>query len=570
MKKLQLTTEQKRILLIACSAVAAVAVIVAVMLAAKSCGGVGAAGSTDSPTHGGNNAAADITPGGEASDTEKVGGASGTETASVTDAPDTENAPDTTEEQGTVKDSETTAAPETTEAPETITPPETTDSPPETSSPAGGISAPSVSGKLHVSGARLCGEDGKPVILRGVSTHGLSWFPQYVNEQCFSTLRSWGANVIRLAMYTAESGGYCTGGDRAALAALVKNGVKYAEACDMYVIIDWHILSDSDPNTHKSDAVSFFSEMSALYKDSDNVIYEICNEPNGGVGWGRIKSYAVDVIAAIRRNDPDAVILVGTPNWSQYVDEAARDPISGYDNIMYTLHFYAATHKDDLRRKMENAVRAGLPVFVSEFGICDASGSGGIDYAEAGRWVDCMESLGISCVMWNLSNKNETSSILSPSCTKTGGFVYGDLSPSGQWLYELLTGRGRPTDTTPPPDTTPAPDTAPPETDAPPSPTLSWRQGGILVTASLVNSWEEGGVPVYQYSLTLENVSGESISAWKISVRFDGTPILVNGWNGSFTVVGDTVTVSSLDYNGALGRVGDIGLIVKGAAAIGG
>lgn len=559
MKKLQLTTEQKRILLIVCSAVAAVAVIVTVMFAARSCGGGGAAEITVAPSRECDDAAAYITSDGDASG----GGMTETETAHITDAPDTETAPDTTEDSEPVKDMDTT------EAPGTINPPVTTEDPPETASPSENIVSPSVSGKLHVSGTRLCGEDGKPVILRGVSTHGLSWFPQYVNAQCFSTLRSWGANVIRLAMYTAESGGYCTGGDRSALAELIKNGVKYATACDMYVIIDWHILSDGDPNTYKSDALAFFSEMSALYKDYDNVIYEICNEPNGGVDWGRIKSYAVDVIAAIRRNDPDAIILVGTSNWSQYVDEAARDPISGYNNIMYTLHFYAATHRDDLRQKMESAVRSGLPIFVSEFGICDASGSGGIDYDEAGRWVDSMESLGISCVMWNLSNKNETSSILSPGCTKTGGFVYGDLSPSGRWLYELLTGSERPTDTTPP-ETTPPSDTTPPETDAPPKTAISWHQGGILVTASLVNSWEEGGVPVYQYALTLENVSELDISSWKISVRFDGAPTLVNSWNGSFVVSGDTVTVSSLDYNGALGKISDVGMIVKGAAVTGG
>ena len=142
----------------------------------------------------------------------------------------------------------------------------------------------------------------------------------------------------------------------------------------MYAIIDWHILSDGNPQTHQSEAKTFFSEMSKEFAKNTNVLYEICNEPNGNTSWSQIKSYAQEVIPAIRKNDPDAVILVGTPNWSQYVDQAAADPIRGYDNIMYTLHFYADTHRDSLQSTMVSALSKGLPIFVSEYGICDASG----------------------------------------------------------------------------------------------------------------------------------------------------------------------------------------------------
>jgi len=309
------------------------------------------------------------------------------------------------------------------------------------------VASPSVCGRLSVAGTQLVDEKGEAVQLRGLSTHGLSFYPQYVNEELFGELRQgWKANVIRLAMYTAESGGYCTDGDKEYLKNLVRSGVEYATNQDMYVIVDWHILSDGNPNQHKTEAIDFFAQMTKEFSDYDNVIYEICNEPNGGVSWGEIKAYAQEVIPVIRANAPDAVILVGTPNWSQYVNEAAADPITGYDNIMYTLHFYAATHKDDLRNTMTAAIDAGLPVFVSEYGICDASGNGGIDEAQANAWVQVMNQHKVSYVAWNISNKNETSAILQSTVEKTSGFVEEDLSDSGRWLYHILTGDALPSD----------------------------------------------------------------------------------------------------------------------------
>lgn len=306
------------------------------------------------------------------------------------------------------------------------------------------MAAPSVTGALHVEGTRLVGSDGKPVQLKGISTHGLAWFPDYVNEACFRQLHEeWKANVVRLAMYTAEAGGYCSGGDREHLKQLIRDGVSYAGAQDMYVIIDWHILSDSDPNMHKEEAKEFFAELSAEYAGEKHVLYEICNEPNGETSWRDIKSYAEEVIGTIRSNDEDAVILIGTPNWSQFVDQAAADPITGYGNLMYTLHFYAATHTDDLRGKLSQAVEDGLPVFVSEYGICDASGNGAIDVEQANQWMTLLDSYGISYVAWNLSNKEESSAFFRSSCSKVSGFTQDDLSESGRWVYQMLNGSGR-------------------------------------------------------------------------------------------------------------------------------
>ena len=288
-------------------------------------------------------------------------------------------------------------------------------------------------GALAVSGVDLVDSNGNKYQLRGASTHGLQWFPEYVNEGAFRCLRDdWGANVVRLAMYTDE-GGYCAGGDKAKLESVIDRGVNAATSLGMYVIIDWHILHDSNPMQHQSEAIDFFSHISAKYAGYSNVLYEICNEPNGDTNWDTIKQYADSVIPVIRANDSDAIILVGTPTWSQDVEQVAANPL-GYNNVMYTLHFYAGTHKDNIRSKLTQARAAGTPVFVSEFSICDASGNGGIDYGSADAWKSLINDTNVSFVGWSLCNKNETSALIKSSCSSVDSFSENDLSDTGVYL----------------------------------------------------------------------------------------------------------------------------------------
>lgn len=324
---------------------------------------------------------------------------------------------------------ETTAAPaQATDAPAQIpaAQPQAATIPTQTGSPF------AEHGALGVSGSSLVDKNNEPYQLFGMSTHGLAWFPEYVNEEAFATLRSWNTNCVRLAMYTSEYNGYCTGGDKEALKNLVKQGVEFATKQGMYVIIDWHVLNDQNPMRYKEEAKDFFAEMSALYKDRDNILYEICNEPNG-VDWESVKNYAQEVIPVIRANDGNAVILVGTPEWCQRVDLAVASPLP-FDNIMYTLHFYAATHTDWLRKRAEDAINSGLPVFISEFGMCDASGNGANDFNQAAEWMALIDRHQLSYCCWNLANKAESSSILNSGCKKSSGWTQEDLSESGKWI----------------------------------------------------------------------------------------------------------------------------------------
>ena len=291
-------------------------------------------------------------------------------------------------------------------------------------------------GQLSVKGTQLVDKNGKGYQLRGMSTHGITWFPDFINENAFRTLRDdWNTNVVRLAMYVDEWGnGQCYMKNKDGSRQLLEKGVDICIKLGMYVIIDWHVLNPGDPTAYTDEAIDFFKDMSKKYADYPNIIYEIVNEPNGNADWtGCIKPYAEKVIPVIRKNDKDAVIIVGTPTWSQDIDKALADPLK-YDNIMYALHFYAATHTDWLRERAEKCINGGLPIFVSEFGCCDASGNGANDFNQSEKWLKLLDKYGVSYCNWNLANKNESSSCFKESAKADGKWKDSDYSEGGAWI----------------------------------------------------------------------------------------------------------------------------------------
>ena len=293
----------------------------------------------------------------------------------------------------------------------------------------GGVSA---HGWLQVKGTQLCGEDGAPVALHGMSSHGIQWYPQYTNRQSIANTAAYGANLFRVAMYTGE-GGYLSNPAQAKQTAFA--AMDAAIANDMYVIIDWHILSDGNPKTYQTEAQAFFREVSAKYGDSPAVLYEICNEPNGAVSWKNdIKPYAEAMVQTIRANAPKSIILIGSGTWSQDLQDPAADPVAG-TNLMYSCHFYAGTHGQWLRDRISAAMRQGLPVFVSEWGVSRADGSGGVFTAESETWLTFLRQQGISWAGWSLCDKNETSAALKPGTPATRAWTNSDLSESGKFMF---------------------------------------------------------------------------------------------------------------------------------------
>lgn len=296
-------------------------------------------------------------------------------------------------------------------------------------------------GRLKVKGTKLVDKKGTPVQLQGISSHGINWDvgEPFVNEKALQNLRDeWGVNCFRVAMYTEEYNGYCVTdtASRKKLLNKIDVAVKAGKKLGMYVIIDWHILSDGNPKKNQSMAKAFFKKVANKYRGEGHVLYEICNEPNGGTQWKTIKSYAKSVIKVIRKYSKQSVIIVGTPNWSQDVDVASRSPITGYKNIMYAFHFYAATHKDDYRGKVQTALNNKLPVICTEFSACDASGNGNYDFTSANRWMKFMKKNKIGYCCWSLSNKPESASLLKSSCKRTSGFKTSDLSKMGRWIVK--------------------------------------------------------------------------------------------------------------------------------------
>ncbi len=268
-------------------------------------------------------------------------------------------------------------------------------------------------GQLSVKGANIVDKNGKVFQIRGMSTHGLGWFPEAVSEESFRVLRDdWGCNTIRLAMYIEESWG---GSESLYLAQpqknmdLVTKGVDACSDLGLYVIVDWHVLNPGDPTTHTEDAKKFFSQIAQKYGSYPNIIYEICNEPNSGADWNKVKSYAEQVIPVIRKYDSDAIIICGTPTWSQDIDQAANNRLSD-KNTVYALHFYANTHTQWLRDRVQQCYNNGLPILVSEFGTCDASGNGGFNVGETQNWFTLLDGLNIGYLNWSFCNKGETAS----------------------------------------------------------------------------------------------------------------------------------------------------------------
>ena len=287
-------------------------------------------------------------------------------------------------------------------------------------------------GQLQVQGTQLCDQQGNPVVLRGVSLGWHNIWPRFYNKKVVRTLKNdWNATVVRAAMgVTTVEDNYL---DNPSFALeCVEKVVKAAIKEDIYVIIDWHAHE-----MHTSEAKAFFAQMAQKYGKYPHVIYELYNEPVED-SWESLKQYASEIITEIRKYDPDNIILMGCPHWDQDVHVVAESPLRGFSNIMYTLHYYASTHKEYLRDRMEDAVKRGIPIFVSESGVTEASGNGVIDPESQQLWLDRMEKLKISWLCWSLSDKDESCSMLLPRATATGPWPEDVIKRSGKMVREYL------------------------------------------------------------------------------------------------------------------------------------
>ncbi|MBQ3405356.1 MAG: glycoside hydrolase family 5 protein [Oscillospiraceae bacterium] len=293
----------------------------------------------------------------------------------------------------------------------------------------------SAHGQLSVVDGKLVDMNGEPFQLKGMSTHGIGWYGQYVNAGAMKSVKAAGGNCFRAAMYTEADRGYLSDPERNT--ALMAEAIENARAMDMYIVVDWHILNDGDPNAHLNEAITFFDRIASSYPGDPAVIYEICNEPNG-VSWEQIQQYAYAICPVIRQYSPEALVVLGTPEYSFDLSGPLTAPFP-QDNILYAFHYYAGQHGDF--GGLKYALEQGLPVMVSEWGV-NVNGSGQPDL-DAGRdFASYLNEQRVSWCAWSLCNKDEVFSALRPDCTALSGWEPEDLTEVGTVLFEALGGGG--------------------------------------------------------------------------------------------------------------------------------
>lgn len=298
--------------------------------------------------------------------------------------------------------------------------------------------AVAIHGNLAVKGKQIVNQQGDAVTFAGVS---LFWSnngwggERFYNANTVAQLqKNWNATIIRAAVGAEGPGSYLEYPEDhlSKLDAVVKAAI----AEGVYVIVDWHSHS---AEKGLEQAIIFFETVAEKYGRSPNIIYEIYNEPLNNTDWSTvIKPYAEKVIAAIRKIDQDNLIIVGTQTWSQDVDKAAEDPITGYDNIAYTLHFYAGTHKQALRDKAEAALQKGIALMVTEWGSVNADGDGAVAKEETARWMKFLRKHKISHLNWSLNDKKEGASVLQTGTPPDGIWTDNDLTESGLVVKQIV------------------------------------------------------------------------------------------------------------------------------------
>lgn len=287
-------------------------------------------------------------------------------------------------------------------------------------------------GELKIAGKSLLNADDEPVQLKGMSLFWSQWMPQFYNAETVQSLyENWDISVIRAAM-AIEHDGYLDNPQKEK--QKVMEVIDAAIDLGIYVIIDWH---DHHAEDHLEEAKVFFGEIAKKYGDYPNIIYETYNEPLE-VSWSDVlKPYHEAVIAEIRKYDSNNIIVCGTPTWSQRVDKAAEDPIEGV-NIAYTLHYYAGTHRQELRDITLKALNKNLPIFVTEYGTTPASGDGNVDAAESKLWWNFLDTHNISWCNWSITDKEEASAAVKPGTLPSELHKESILTESGELVKAEL------------------------------------------------------------------------------------------------------------------------------------
>ncbi len=304
-------------------------------------------------------------------------------------------------------------------------------------------------GRLKLVGNQLSSESGQPIQLKGWSTFSIN-YDEVVNcltQDGFKAMKTWGANIVRLACYPQNSKGrYSQSQDDK-----IQRYIQWATDLKMYVLLDWHILEGDqgkgDPRVYANDAKGFFERNAKWCKDNGfkNVLYEICNEPVAGVSWNDLKNYSKEILPIIEKADPGAMVVIPTREWDQHPEEAAASFINKGDynlGLLYATHVYTCTHMGDVVPRMK-AAAASIPIFVSEWGAVRFDGDGNLCTKEADQFLGNLMPSGnngnqlISWCFWAWGEKNEQSNTIY-NCTQP--YSESNLRPAGKYIVPVMNG----------------------------------------------------------------------------------------------------------------------------------
>ena len=296
-------------------------------------------------------------------------------------------------------------------------------------------------GQLQVIGHQLCNQQGKPYQLRGMSMFGLMHMPECLAYNSFKVLKEeWRSNVVRVPVLMANysnPNNYNQNPDFNNM--LIDSAVIWSEKLGLYCIIDWHNDRYGNPDdSHHKNADAFFEQLSVKYAGKKNIIYELFNEPYGKqVTWDTIAKNANRIIPIIRKSDPNAIILVGTPEWDQKLETVDLSKLTSLKNVMFTFHFYAVSHRS-LYPMFKSQIHR-IPVFVSEWGTCESSGLGRIDSEASSLFLKTMsqdtvkgDTVTISWCNFSYGDKAESTSALKPNSCENG--LWNNTTPGGDFV----------------------------------------------------------------------------------------------------------------------------------------
>ena len=299
-------------------------------------------------------------------------------------------------------------------------------------------------GKLKLVGNQLCSESGTPVQLRGWSTHGYQWSGRscFDDEKDFAAMKGFGANVARIAMYVTEGGSVNPD--------WIKNCIDWTASQGMYCIVDWHVMTPGTPTSYeKYKPAEFFASMAEYTKAKGykHVMYEICGNPNDDTVegtynlelWADIKSYADNVLPAIAKVDPDAIVIVGTPQGCKDLVSPMELPLENTCGLQVMYSFHYSAYSDGQYLGNLQIAASPLPLFVTEWVTTDWNGKEDL----CTNWSDSLikvcsgVNFGNQLISWcNWSFSTEGGN--SRSLNNADKYTPGNLSPSGLYVVNQL------------------------------------------------------------------------------------------------------------------------------------